>query len=168
MEEWKVRCSLEGTALRVIHPVLSVLVHGRLCLTSPFLLPHSPVPIQHHRGPLNAKQNIWFPCPEPSMDLPSHFVFMPTWTLASGHGWHLASSPTASSTHVFFTHSGVATLPLCGGSNPPSLLPPLGVCVCLVYAELVIGSLCPHLDLCLSVTFIREAYHGCSVCYPDT
>lgn len=74
---------------------------------SPFL--RTPVPPSLHSRPLNTKQNIWFPCLERSMGLPSHFVFMPVRTLASRHGWYLASSPacvllTSSSFSLLWLH----------------------------------------------------------------
>ena len=67
-----------------------------------------PVPQSLHSRPLITKQNIRFPCLEPSMGLPSYLVFMPVRTLASRHGWHLVTSPATCSTHLVLILSALA------------------------------------------------------------
>lgn len=105
--ELKVTCSLEGAARRVAHLIVICVYTRKAVSPSPFLC--TPVPPSLHSRPLTTKQNVWFPRLEPCMGLPSHFVFMPVRTLASRHGWYLASSParvllTSSSFSLLWLH----------------------------------------------------------------
>lgn len=129
MQKTRVKHSLEVAALRVamsptdLHRCLYLEGCGSL---APFLSPYTPSFARRPSGPLKTKQDVWLPCLDFCMDLSSHLVFMLAWTAASRHGWHLASSPAASSTNPSLIHFIPATLASLPWLKPAKLVPTSG------------------------------------------